>query len=260
MLRTRFSFLLVIILLTGVSCINTKKAVYFADVQDKTFTRKGAEVQTPIQPNNILSITISSLNAEASAMFNPSNNYNNRATTATGSSTESGGYLVDADGNIQLPVLGSIKAAGLTKQELRDNITNLILSRKLLIDPTVEIRFLNFEVTVIGEVGHPTVITVPSEKITLLKAIGLAGDITVYGLKDNVLLIREENGVKQTRHIDLTSSDFFNSPYYNLQPNDVVYVEPSRSKIASASRSVQWLPVIFSALSALTVILTYVKF
>ena len=260
MFRTRFSFLLVIILLTGVSCINTKKAVYFADVQDKTFTRKGAEVQTPIQPNDILSITISSLNAEASAMFNPSSNNNIRSTTVTGSNSESGGYLVDVDGNIQLPVLGTVKASGLSKQELRDNITNLILSKKLLIDPTVEIRFLNFEVTVIGEVAHPTVITVPSEKISLLKAIGLAGDITVYGEKNNVLLIREKNGVKETRHIDLNSSDFFNSPYYYLQPNDVVYVEPSRAKIATASRSTQWLPVIFSGLSVVAIIIANVKF
>jgi polysaccharide export outer membrane protein len=200
------------------------------------------------------------LNAEASAMFNPSSNNNIRSTTVTGSNSESGGYLVAVDGNIQLPVLGTVKATGLSKQELRDNITNLILSKKLLIDPTVEIRFLNFEVTVIGEVAHPTVITVPSEKISLLKAIGLAGDITVYGEKNNVLLIREENGVKETRHIDLNSSDFFNSPYYYLQPNDVVYVEPSRAKIATASRSTQWLPVIFSGLSVIAIIIANVKF
>lgn len=217
-------------------------------------------MQAPIQENDILGISISSLNAEASAIFNPPNSNNSRSTTVTGSSSEPGGYLVNSDGNIQLPVLGTIKAAGLTKKELGDNITNMILSKKLLIDPLVEIRFLNFEVTVIGEVAHPTVITVPSEKISLLKAIGLAGDLTIYGKRENVLLIREENGKKKTRHIDLNSSNFFNSPYYYLQPNDVIYVEPNKAKVASAGRSQQLLPVILSALSVVVIVLDRVKF
>src|SRR5665647_1640744 len=242
------------------SCMNTRKVVYFNNVQDTSFYSGNMEKQTPIQPNDILSITISSLNAEASQIFNPNNNSNNvRSTTVTGSNTEAGGYLVNADGTIQLPVLGSIQASGLTKMQLKDKITNLILSKKLLIDPLVEIRFLNYEVTVIGEVAKPTVITVPSEKISLLKAIGLAGDLTIYGKRENVLLIREENGKKKTRHINLNSSNFFNSPYYYLQPNDVVYVEPNKAKVASASRSQQWLPVILSSLSVIVIVLDRIK-
>jgi len=209
----------------------------------------------PIQANDILSVTISSLNAEASAAFNLQTSNISRATTVTGSNTESGGYLVNTNGEIDLPMLGAIKAAGLTKDQLKANITNLITSRKLLIDPIVDIRFLNFEVTVIGEVAHPTVITVPSEKISLIKAIGLAGDLTIYGKRDNVLLIREENGQKITRHIDLNSSDFFNSPYYYLQPNDVIYVEPNKTKVAIAGRSQQLLPIIFSALSVVAIVI-----
>jgi polysaccharide export outer membrane protein len=154
-----------------------------------------------------------------------------------------------------MPILGSVKAAGLTKEQLKDNITQVILSKKLLIDPIVDIRYLNYEVTVLGEVARPTVITVPSEKITLLKALGLAGDLTIYGKRDNVLLIREENGKKITRHIDLTSSDFFKSPYYYLQPNDVIYVQPNATKAAQASRSQQFLPIIFSALSVVAIVL-----
>ncbi|MGH2563390.1 MAG: polysaccharide biosynthesis/export family protein [Ginsengibacter sp.] len=261
MLRTLILLLIVAqIVLLNISCTSTRKTVYFYNVQDTTFLQRSTEMQTPIQENDILGISISSLNAEASAIFNPPNNNNSRSTTVTGSSTEPGGYLVNSDGNIQFPVLGTIKAAGLTKKELRDNITNMILSKKLLIDPLVEIRFLNFEVTVIGEVAHPTVITVPSEKISLLKAIGLAGDLTIYGKRENVLLIREENGKKKTRHIDLNSSDFFNSPYYYLQPNDVIYVEPNKAKVASAGRSQQLLPVILSALSVVVIVLDRVKF
>jgi polysaccharide export outer membrane protein len=261
MLRNLYSFLIIfLVMLLSISCTSTRKTVYFYNVQDTTFLQRSALIQTPIQENDILSITISSLNFEASAIFNPSYNNNIRSTTVTGTNTEPGGYLVGNDGTIQLPVLGSIKAAGLTKMELKDNITNMILSKKLLVDPLVEIRFLNFEVTVIGEVAHPTVITVPSEKISLIKAIGLAGDLTIYGKRENVLLIRDENGVKKTRHINLNSSNFFNSPYYYLQPNDVVYVEPNKAKVASASRSQQWLPVILSSLSVIVLILDRVKF
>ena len=261
MLRTlNFLFIVALIMILSISCTSTKKTVYFYNVQDTTFLNRGPEIQTPIQENDILGISISSLNAEASAIFNPPNNNNIRSTTVTGNNTEPGGYLVNSDGTIQLPVLGNIKAAGLTKKELKDNITNMILSKKLLVDPLVEIRFLNYEVTVIGEVAHPTVITVPSEKISLLKAIGLAGDLTIYGKRENVLLIREENGKKKTRHIDLNSSNFFNSPYYYLQPNDVVYVEPNKAKVASASRSQQLLPILLSSLSIIVIVLDRVKF
>ena len=108
--------------------------------------------------------------------------------------------------------------------------------------------------------ARPTVITVPSEKISLLKALGLAGDLTIYGKRENVLLIREENGEKKTRHIDLNSSNFFNSPYYYLQPNDVVYVQPNKAKVASAGRTQQLLPIVLSSLSIFVVVLDRVKF
>ncbi|MEO8822359.1 MAG: polysaccharide biosynthesis/export family protein [Ginsengibacter sp.] len=237
------------------SCANTKKIVYFNNVPDGEFKDTKADRQTPIQPNDILSITVSSLNAEASAPFNLQNNNISRATTVTGSNNESGGYLVNTDGSIDLPILGAVQAAGLTKEELKTKITNLILSKRLLIGPIVDIRYLNYEVTVIGEVARPTVITVPNEKISLLKAIGLAGDLTIYGKRDNVLLIREENGKKITRHINLSSSDFFNSPYYYLKPNDVIYVQPNATKAATASRSTQYLPIVFSALTIVAIIL-----
>jgi polysaccharide export outer membrane protein len=163
--------------------------------------------------------------------------------------------LVNADGTIDLPILGAVTAAGLTKEELKTKITDIILSKKLLVDPIVDIRYLNYEVTVLGEVARPTVITVPNEKISLLKALGLAGDLTIYGKRDNVLLIREENGEKVTRHINLNSSDFFNSPYYYLKPNDVIYVQPNATKAATAGRSSQYLPIIFSVLSVVAIVL-----
>jgi polysaccharide export outer membrane protein len=261
MLRTLNTIIIICLCIIGLSsCTNTRKATYFYNVPDTTFAQGGPDISVPIEPNDILLITISSLDPSSTAIFNPPNNNIAKATTVTGSTTEPGGYLVSSDGTIQLPVLGTMKVAGLTKKEIKDNITNMILSKKLLVDPLVEVRFLNFEVTVLGEVAKPTVITVPSEKISLLKALGLAGDLTIYGRRDNVLLIREENGKKKTRHIDLNSDNFFNSPYYYLQPNDVVYVQPNKARVAAAGRTQQLLPILLGGLSILVIVLNSVKF
>ncbi len=248
------AFLIISIIFT--SCAGTSKVAYFQNVQDASFKSTLATTEAPIQRNDILSITISSLNAEASAVFNPASSTVTKIGTSSGSDVLAGGYLVGPDGNIQLPIVGNVTAAGLTKKELKESVTNILLTKKLLIDPIVDIRYLNFEVTVIGEVGKPTVITVPSEKISLIKALGLAGDLTIYGRRDNILLIREENGQRITRHVDLNSSEFLNSPYYYLQPNDVVYVEPNKTKVASSSRSQQLVPIILSSLSIIVVVVT----
>jgi len=125
-----------------------------------------------------------------------------------------------------------------------------------LIDPVVTIRHLNYEVTVIGEVDKPTVINVPNEKISLLKALGIAGDITIYGKKENVLLIREVEGKRIIIRIDLNSKDFLSSPYYYLQPNDVVYVEANERKVKNANRNQQILPAILSSLSIVAVVIS----
>ncbi len=244
-----------IILPFFLSCSNTRKLVYFNDVGNNTFSDVSKSNNMLIAPNDILSIAISSLNPEASAIFNPNKESVIKTTTVTGSNTERGGYLVDPEGNIQLPVLGKIKAAGLNKAQLKDNITKMLLNQKLLKDPLVEIRFLNYEVTVLGEVGRPTVITVPSEKISMLKALGLAGDLTIFGRRDNVLLIREENGQKVTRKIDLTSPDFLQSPYYYLEPNDVVYVQPNKARASQATMWPQLVPILLTGLSVVVIVL-----
>lgn len=250
----------IFVILFGSSCINTKNVTYFDNVEDTSFISKLDAFETPIQSNDILSISITSLSPEASAIFNTTNT----AVSSTNNVSPNGlsstsGYLVGTDGNIQLPILGSIKATGLTKLQLKDYITKAILDKKLLIDPIVTVRLLNFKVTVLGEVLHPTVVTAPNEKISLLEALGLAGDLTIYGKRENVLLIREINGKKQVRRINLTSRNFFVSPYYYLQPNDVVYVEPNKAKISTASLSRQILPTIFSGLSLIAILIYRLK-
>jgi polysaccharide export outer membrane protein len=255
MIRISIALLLLAQLFIGSSsCISTRESTYFNNAADTIYVQPSADLETLIRNNDILSISISSLSPEASAIFNATNNFAISSSSVSGSQTHSSGYLVNSDGQIQLPIIGSIKATGLSKSQLKDNITKLILEKKLLVDPIVNIRHLNFEVTVIGEVGNPSVITVPNEKISLLKALGLAGDITIYGRKDNVLLIREENGKKRVKHIDLNSKSFLSSSYYYLQPNDVVYVEANKNKVASVGRMTPYLPAILSGLSVIILV------
>jgi polysaccharide export outer membrane protein len=241
-------FSIFILLLSCVSCVNTKKAVYFSDQRNGSFDAP-AVPKLVIQTNDLLNISVSSLNPEASAVFNQPNNNNSNGSATSATTTTATGFLVDGDGNIQYPFLGVIKAAGLTKDELKDKITKSLVDKKLLVDPIVTVRFLNFKVTVLGEVAHPTVVTVPSERISLLEAIGLAGDLTIYAKRDNILVIRDEDGKKVTHRLNLNSTELFNSPYFYLKSNDVVYVEPNKSKVASTGRAQLWLPIVFSALS-----------
>ena len=235
------------------SCVSVKQASYFANVNDTSINVIEYNPELLIQKNDILSIHISSLNNEASTVFNNPNGIATSNTTSSGNNNNASGYLVNPDGYIQIPMIGMVKASGITKKQLKNNITNIIEEKKLLLDPIVTIRHLNYEVTIIGEVGKPTVINVPNENISLLKALGIAEDITVYGKKENVLLIREQNGKRDVRTINLNSKSFLTSPYYYLQPNDVVYVEPNKQKIIAANRNQQILPTILSVLSIMTI-------
>ena len=249
-----YLFLLLLINVLS-SCSSTKQATYFSNASDTTILTRLDDAETLIQKNDMLSVYISSLNPEASAVFNAPNSQATTTSTTTGSAS-AGGYLVNTDGNIQIPILGNIKAAGLTKKQLKADITNSIIDKKLLIDPIVTIRHLNYEVTVIGEVSRPTVINVPNEKISLLKALGIAGDITVFGKKDNVMLIREVEGKRRVKRIDLNSNNFLSSPYYYLQPNDIIYVEANKYKVTNANRNQQLLPTILSGLSIIALVIT----
>jgi polysaccharide export outer membrane protein len=237
------------------SCTGVKQTTYFENTVDTTILLTKEDADVLIQKNDILSVYISSLNPEASALFNAPNTQATSSSTTSGNTT-AGGYLVNLEGFIQLPILGNVKAAGITKRQLKAEITNAILDKKLLLDPIVTIRHLNYEVTVIGEVGRPMVINVPNEKISLLKALGIAGDVTVFGKKQNVMIIREVEGKRNVKIVDLNDKDFLGSPYYYLQPNDVVYVEANKYKALNANRNQQLLPSILSGLSIIAVVIS----
>jgi polysaccharide export outer membrane protein len=250
------SLFIIVLVFSITSCLNTRSSTYFNDSVASSVIPDAADATLPLlQKNDILSIIITSLNEEASRPFNMANNAGISTITSAGSNQSASGYLVSSDGNINLPILGIMKVAGSTTKQVRDAITAILIEKKLLLDPIVTIRHLNYEITVIGEVGKPVVINVPSEKISLLKAIGLAGDITVYGRKDNVLLIREISGKRTINRIDLNSSNFLTSSFYYLQPNDIVYIETNKNKLASVSAVKQTLPIVLSALSVLLITL-----
>ncbi len=237
------------------SCVNTRNATYFNDVGNERFSEKFGNLEPVLQENDILSISVSSLNQEAAEIFNSANLTATQSSSAAGTTTQASGYLIDQEGNIRFPLLGIIKAAGKTKKELREEITGQLIDKKLLLGPIVDVRYLNYRVSVLGEVKNPSVLTIPNEKVTILEALGLAGDLTIYAKRDNVLLIRTEDGVKKTHRIDLTTDEIFTSPFYFLKSNDVLYVQPNKSKVASTSRALQWLPVILSATSLAIIVI-----
>lgn len=223
------------LILLSISACSKRNLVYFSDMP------QSAEQSSPIknyiapkiQPDDVLSIAVSSLNAESNVLFN------NILLPATGSTNViadkiNEGYLVDKNGFINFPVIGKIALAGLTKEEATEKMTDLIKTQ--VKNPIVNLRFLNFKVTVIGEVKNPATFNIPTEKINVLEALGLAGDMTTYGRRETVLIIREKNGVRTTSRLNLNNKEILNSPYYYLQQNDIVYVEPANKvKVADTA-------------------------
>ncbi|MCX2740974.1 polysaccharide biosynthesis/export family protein [Pontibacter anaerobius] len=250
-LRKHIMYILITLcILTFTSCTNTKDAIYFSQIGNVEYSEFQAEDLEPvIQKNDLLSISVSSINPEATKIFNIHNLALNNSYSTANSTGTAAGYLVDQEGFILFPYLGKFKAAGLTKKSLREAITSELVDRRLLIEPIVDVRYINYKVSILGEVAKPSVITVPNEKITLLEALGLAGDLTIYANRSNILLIREEEGKKKLTRIDLTTDELFASPYYYLKSNDIIYVEPNKAKIQSTNSTRQWLPVILSGLS-----------
>ena len=244
-MRLSIHYILFMGMVLCASCVNSKKVAYFPALNNDTLDLSNTAPEPIIKNNDLLSIVVSSANPEATSIFNVSSPPSSAATGGV----QAGSYLVSSKGLIQFPLLGNITVTGLTKEQLADRLTRELEIRKYLIHPIVTIRQLNFTVTVLGEVGKPSVINVPSERISLMEAIGLAGDITIYGKKDNVLVIREENNKKITHRINLNSNELFHSDYYYLKPNDMVYIEPKKSKVAESGKAGQWIPIVSAVLT-----------
>lgn len=252
-----------VLLLLISACRSQKDITYFQEkkkedqepvsrIEWKNFpvkdTSKLVVYEPIIQPNDILKIYITSINKEASSFFNPLLSADLRL-----DDPQASGYLVDSYGKIDLPVVGSIKVAGMTVPQIRDSLKTKL--SKYLENPSVRVIFDNFKITVLGEVQKPGVYTIRNERLTLPEALGLAGDMTIYGNRKTVLLIREENNKRNFIRLDLTNREFFDSPYYFLNPNDVIYVEPGKGKTAASDNFYRIAPIVISTLTLITVIL-----
>lgn len=235
------------------SCTTPKNAYYFKTLPRDTSinTTINRLTESTIRKNDQLAITISSLNPEEDRVYNAA------ALSIAGTTTSGGGngYLVDANGNIQLHRLGSIHAEGMTRRELKNKIETDI--KPYLKDPVVTVKYLNHRVTVIGEIAKPQVIPMPEERLSILEVLGTSGDVSLLGKRDNILIIRETEAGKQFKRINLEDHSIFTSEWYYLQPDDVVYVEPNDKKIKDEkrARTQQTVSLAISGLSLAIIIL-----
>ena len=214
------------------SCGAVKDIAYFQNKVIDEPEKIDKHAGIVIQPKDMMSIVVSSRNPELVAMFNlPMVQYMAGSEIASGSSQQRLlGYVVDNDGNIDFPVLGLLKVAGLTRWELSEMIKKRLIKDGLLTDAVVTVEFMNFKVSVLGEVNSPGTYSIEGDKVTILQALSLARDLTIYGQRENVSVIRERDGERTIYQINLCDVDLFKSPAYYLQQNDVIYVEPSIEK------------------------------
>lgn len=224
------------------SCSTTKNVPYFQDFADtaKPVIVKTVPFKSPvIQTDDILSITIQTIDNDVNSMLNSNTSVNNATATIpvlSGSSNTSApqpvsGYLVDKDGYVEVPFVGKMHLAGLTTSEAKELLLKEV--NKYFNDAIVNVRYANFKITVIGEVLRPATYVVPNEKVNIFDALGMAGDMTIYGQRENVLLVRDSLNDKKLIRLNLNNKDIISSPYFYLQSNDMIYVQPNKSKIAS---------------------------
>jgi polysaccharide export outer membrane protein len=251
------------------SCSGGKKISYFKDIPDSLKTNPmalqlGTFKDPQIQPNDILQISVQTLDPQANSVMNAQNapTFSVLPTGGTSPSvpgTGVQGYLVDKNGNIELPMVGKVAVQGKNTTEIKELIYNKV--SRFYKEPVVNVRLANFNVTVLGEVNKPATYTVPNEKVSLLDAIGMAGDLTIFGKRDNVLLIREEGGQKLFVRFNLNNSSMFQSPYFYLHQGDVVYVEPNKAKVASTDGArTRTYTILASAFSVIIVLLSRINF
>lgn len=239
-LKTAHLILLCCTICSLCSCLTYRDIVNFESVKfttpdsnDSIFNQQTLRLKA----DDIVQVIITSYNKEEASHFNLFSGQNGlliQQGMSGASVNDPVGYRIDSKGNIELPVVGQIHVEGMTIEEMRDEVYNRVKSTGYLKDLNVLVRFLSFRVTVLGEVNSPGTFTISSQKITVLEALGLARDVNLFSKRDNILIIREENGKRTYGTINIKSKDVFNSPWYYLQPNDVVYVQPHRSKILAA--------------------------
>lgn len=236
MLHTKI-LVFIFLVLVLFSCASRKRILYFTDIEKLRGDTVNNLTPITIQPGDILQITISTINRDVAALFNPLPN----------SGTAAPGYLVDHEGNIELPLIGKVFVNGKTTEAVNTDLKAAL--EKSIKNAYVTTRLLNFRVSVMGDVARPGYYSVANERVSVLEALSMAGDVNLSASRKDVLLIREKEGKKQYISIDLTSSKVLSSPYYYLANNDVIYVKPGVSRVIGSSTGFQLLPTIFGAIS-----------
>lgn len=240
------------------SCGNLKQLQYLQGPIDTAALSTINYVEPLIQKGDLLSITVYSDNQLASAVYNQGGS--SSSNSGGGQSAVGGsGYLVGHEGNIQLYELGSVKVEGITKNQLSSLLAQQYQQRNLLKNPFVEVRFLNFKVTVIGDVNSPGVKTFAAEKVSIFDAISESGDLNMYAKRDNVLIVREVNGVRRFARLDLTDPNVFNSPYYYLQQNDMIVVDPTKLKATTTDQTFRNVSMATSLISLAAIIISFFR-
>ena len=215
------------------SCATNKRAAYIQQVQTDIPTAIEQDYQIRIKPLDRLTVTINSKDPELAAPFNAASSYNSLNGLSSYSSSSNGNLqilTVDKEGKIQLPIIGEIDCDGLTRNELAKKIENTIRENGMVHDPIVIIQFADVKFSVLGEVARPGQCSITKDRSSLFDALAMAGDLTIYGQRENVALIREENGMRTVHYFDLKKPDILASPYFYLQQDDVVYVTPNKYK------------------------------
>ena len=253
MLKKQFLFGLVALALLVSSCASTKDIAYFQNKMVNQPEKIDKHAGIVIQPKDMLSIVVSSRNPELVAMFNlPVVSYQagGEVSSLSGYQQRLMGYVVDEEGFIEFPVLGKLNIVGKTRWEVAELVKNKLIQEGYLSDAVVSVEFLNFKISVLGEVASPGTFSIEGDKVTVLQAISLARDLTIFGRRDNVSVIREQDGKRTIYEINLTDVDLFKSPAYYLQQNDIVYVQPNDIKARQSTTDDKTLRIASIGLSS----------
>lgn len=255
-------FIIIVTALNLTGCITYEQMVNFQDGQDLGPGKVDSIVNSVvlrIQSDDVIQVLVSSYEVEEAERFNIISTQSMAQLSRAGSTATAAepiGYRVDENGMIDMPVLGKVHIEGFTLDEVRELIRKKIDSTGIFKQFSLQVRYVSFKVTILGEVNNPGVFNVPSTKITVLEAIGMARDVTVFSNRDNILVIRELNGQRTYSRINLKSKSVFNSEYYYLQPNDIVYVEPHKSRIlATPDPFTRYVGTIVSLATLVTLII-----
>jgi polysaccharide export outer membrane protein len=240
------------------SCGTTEEIAYVNDATRDSAMAISGKFTNGIQANDLLNIYVESETPLATIPFNQETNKIavSEGTVMNPGASAVSGYLVSNAGTITFPVLGEIQVLGMTHAELAAELQKRLRDQGHILDAVVTVKLMNFKVSVLGDVANPGQIMATGERLTIFEALSMVGDLTIYGQRTNVMVIREENGVRTIGELDLSSKDVFNSPYYYLHQNDVVYVEPNMKKKKTAMRDPMILTYISAGLSIVSTLST----